>query len=216
MTGPQLFTIHPHGSTDKLPYVTMGSGSLAAMAVFEAGWRPGLEVRLISPTNVTHVNQLHNPCSARKHWHSSRAQFPQVSSTILAQVQMSTRALSRHLRPRCCAILLSRMSVWRRNDATTSGVGRRRSRTRRYGSGLWKRRRFGQLAERQWTQARSFYIVTVNVSVLKFVPIVVITSGPYFYSICVPSSRVIMSCKSARKRSRDLRDATAPKRAAYL
>jgi 20S proteasome subunit beta 2 len=37
--GPQLFTIYPHGSTDKLPYVTMGSGSLAAMAVFEAKWR---------------------------------------------------------------------------------------------------------------------------------------------------------------------------------
>ncbi|EJF56943.1 proteasome subunit [Dichomitus squalens] len=43
VTGPQLFTIHPHGSTDKLPYVTMGSGSLAAMAVFEAKWRPNLE-----------------------------------------------------------------------------------------------------------------------------------------------------------------------------
>ncbi|KAI0363274.1 proteasome subunit [Pilatotrama ljubarskyi] len=42
-TGPQLFTIHPHGSTDKLPYVTMGSGSLAAMAVFEAKWQPNME-----------------------------------------------------------------------------------------------------------------------------------------------------------------------------
>ena len=42
-TGPQLFTIHPHGSTDKLPYVTMGSGSLAAMAVFESTWREGME-----------------------------------------------------------------------------------------------------------------------------------------------------------------------------
>ncbi|KAF8493789.1 nucleophile aminohydrolase [Russula emetica] len=42
-TGAHLFTIHPHGSTDKLPYVTMGSGSLAAMAVFESGWRPNLE-----------------------------------------------------------------------------------------------------------------------------------------------------------------------------
>jgi len=42
-TGPQLFTIHPHGSTDKLPYVTMGSGSLAAMAVFESGWKPNME-----------------------------------------------------------------------------------------------------------------------------------------------------------------------------
>ncbi|KDR72478.1 hypothetical protein GALMADRAFT_252564 [Galerina marginata CBS 339.88] len=42
-TGPHLFTIHPHGSTDKLPYVTMGSGSLAAMAVFETGWKPNME-----------------------------------------------------------------------------------------------------------------------------------------------------------------------------
>ncbi|KXN81702.1 Proteasome subunit beta type-7 [Leucoagaricus sp. SymC.cos] len=42
-TGPYLFTIHPHGSTDKLPYVTMGSGSLAAMAVFESGWRANME-----------------------------------------------------------------------------------------------------------------------------------------------------------------------------
>ncbi|KZT01667.1 proteasome subunit [Laetiporus sulphureus 93-53] len=42
VSGPHLFTIHPHGSTDKLPYVTMGSGSLAAMAVFESGWRPNM------------------------------------------------------------------------------------------------------------------------------------------------------------------------------
>lgn len=31
--------IYPHGSTDKNPYVTMGSGSLAAMSVFETGYR---------------------------------------------------------------------------------------------------------------------------------------------------------------------------------
>ncbi|CUS13717.1 unnamed protein product [Tuber aestivum] len=37
-TGTHLFTVHAHGSTDKLPYVTMGSGSLAAMAVFETKW----------------------------------------------------------------------------------------------------------------------------------------------------------------------------------
>jgi len=42
-TGPQLFTVHPHGSTDKLPYVTMGSGSLAAMAVFESRWRKDMD-----------------------------------------------------------------------------------------------------------------------------------------------------------------------------
>lgn len=39
-TGVSLFTVHAHGSTDKLPYVTMGSGSLAAMAIFETKWKP--------------------------------------------------------------------------------------------------------------------------------------------------------------------------------
>ncbi|KAJ1976789.1 proteasome core particle subunit beta 2 [Dimargaris verticillata] len=43
VTGPHLYTIYPHGSTDKLPYVTMGSGSLAAMSVFEAGWSRDME-----------------------------------------------------------------------------------------------------------------------------------------------------------------------------
>ncbi|XP_077478047.1 proteasome subunit beta type-7 [Stigmatopora argus] len=41
--GPHLYSIYPHGSTDKLPYVTMGSGSLAAMAVFEDRYKPGME-----------------------------------------------------------------------------------------------------------------------------------------------------------------------------
>ncbi len=41
-TGTHLFTVHAHGSTDKLPYVTMGSGSLAAMSVFETQWRQNL------------------------------------------------------------------------------------------------------------------------------------------------------------------------------
>lgn len=41
-TGVGLFTVHAHGSTDKLPYVTMGSGSLAAMSVFETKWKQKL------------------------------------------------------------------------------------------------------------------------------------------------------------------------------
>lgn len=41
-TGTHLFTVHAHGSTDKLPYVTMGSGSLAAMSVFESKWKAAL------------------------------------------------------------------------------------------------------------------------------------------------------------------------------
>jgi 20S proteasome subunit beta 2 len=42
VTGPHLFTIYPHGSTDKLPFVTMGSGSLAAMSVFESRYKDDL------------------------------------------------------------------------------------------------------------------------------------------------------------------------------
>lgn len=41
-TGPHVYQIYPHGSTGKLPYTTMGSGSLAAMSVFETGWTEGM------------------------------------------------------------------------------------------------------------------------------------------------------------------------------
>eukprot|EP01095_Lingulamoeba_sp_RSL-Kostka_P003971 TRINITY_DN15082_c0_g1_i1.p1 TRINITY_DN15082_c0_g1~~TRINITY_DN15082_c0_g1_i1.p1 ORF type:complete len:273 (-),score=100.36 TRINITY_DN15082_c0_g1_i1:144-962(-) len=41
-TGPHLHTVYPHGSITTLPYVTMGSGSLAAMSIFEAGYRSDL------------------------------------------------------------------------------------------------------------------------------------------------------------------------------
>uniref|UniRef100_A0A5B7A231 Proteasome subunit beta n=1 Tax=Davidia involucrata TaxID=16924 RepID=A0A5B7A231_DAVIN len=41
-TGPHLHTIYPHGSTDTLPFATMGSGSLAAMSVFESKYHEGL------------------------------------------------------------------------------------------------------------------------------------------------------------------------------
>jgi len=41
-TGKHLFTCYAHGSTDKLPYVTMGSGSLAALAVMESSWKENM------------------------------------------------------------------------------------------------------------------------------------------------------------------------------
>jgi 20S proteasome subunit beta 2 len=44
INGPQLCQIYPHGSTDSLPFTTMGSGSLAAMAVFEAEYRDGMSI----------------------------------------------------------------------------------------------------------------------------------------------------------------------------
>ena len=42
--GPFLGTIAPHGSTDRLPYVAMGSGSMAAMAVLESGFKDRMTV----------------------------------------------------------------------------------------------------------------------------------------------------------------------------
>jgi len=40
--GSHIYMIHPHGSSNKLPYATMGSGSLAAMAILEQGYRDNL------------------------------------------------------------------------------------------------------------------------------------------------------------------------------
>lgn len=40
--GPKLFSIAPHGSTDSTPFAALGSGSLAAMAVFESGFKEKL------------------------------------------------------------------------------------------------------------------------------------------------------------------------------
>ena len=41
-TGSHLYTVYPHGSTDSLPFATMGSGSLAAMGVFESRYKDDL------------------------------------------------------------------------------------------------------------------------------------------------------------------------------
>lgn len=43
VNGAHLYSIHPHGSTQRLPYTTMGSGSLAAMSVFETRYAEDLE-----------------------------------------------------------------------------------------------------------------------------------------------------------------------------
>lgn len=39
VSGPCIYEIHPHGSTSKLNFATMGSGSLAAMSVLESSWK---------------------------------------------------------------------------------------------------------------------------------------------------------------------------------
>ncbi len=56
ITGPSLYTIYPHGSTDKLPYVTMGSGSLAAMAIFESEYKQNMEVS--NTVLISHIVSL--------------------------------------------------------------------------------------------------------------------------------------------------------------
>jgi 20S proteasome subunit beta 2 len=51
INGPAVYQIAPHGSTAKLSYTTMGSGSLAAMSIFESSWREDMDeaeaVRLV-------------------------------------------------------------------------------------------------------------------------------------------------------------------------
>lgn len=62
-TGSYLYTVYPHGSTDQLPYATMGSGSLNAMAVFENGYKVRFESaqeRTLPPSSL-----LASPCSVR-------------------------------------------------------------------------------------------------------------------------------------------------------
>merc|ERR1712110_524850 len=43
--GPGLFTCYSHGSTDNLPYVTMGSGSLAAISILETGFKIKMDLK---------------------------------------------------------------------------------------------------------------------------------------------------------------------------
>ncbi|EKX74049.1 proteasome subunit beta 7, putative [Theileria equi strain WA] len=43
-SGPHLFSVSPHGSSDSLPFCTMGSGSLNAMSVLEEGYFDGMSI----------------------------------------------------------------------------------------------------------------------------------------------------------------------------
>jgi len=43
-TGPSLYSIAPHGSTDRLAFTAMGSGSLHAMSILERGYTEDISV----------------------------------------------------------------------------------------------------------------------------------------------------------------------------
>ncbi|XP_072286221.1 proteasome subunit beta type-7-like [Pyxicephalus adspersus] len=40
--GPHLYSVHPHGSTDKTPFTALGSGQAAAIAVLEDLFKPNM------------------------------------------------------------------------------------------------------------------------------------------------------------------------------
>ncbi|CAL8396169.1 unnamed protein product [Gadus morhua 'NCC'] len=43
-SGAHLYTVGPYGSVDKLPFVSMGSGSMAALGILEDRYKPNMEV----------------------------------------------------------------------------------------------------------------------------------------------------------------------------
>ena len=86
-TGAQLFTVAAHGSTDKLPYVTLGSGSLAAMAVFESSFKQNMKVSYRIGFGETKLTL--GSYSGKKPSTWLLGLFALVSSTISDQVAMS-------------------------------------------------------------------------------------------------------------------------------
>ena len=52
--GPHIYCVYPHGSADNIPYATMGSGSLAAMAVFEERYKDDMTVTHVALTQRPH------------------------------------------------------------------------------------------------------------------------------------------------------------------
>jgi len=43
--GSSLFCVHPHGSSEKIPFISMGSGSLAAMAILDNNYKNNLGLK---------------------------------------------------------------------------------------------------------------------------------------------------------------------------
>merc|ERR550537_2113074 len=110
VTGPHLYQIYPHGSTDVLPFVTMGSGSLAAMAMLETGYREDLSIEegkslvakairagifndlgsggnvdvcVITKDGATHFRGFESPCPRK--YKAKYAPFPKGTTPILKE-----------------------------------------------------------------------------------------------------------------------------------
>jgi len=111
-TGAHIYTVWPHGSTDRLPYATMGSGSLCAMAVFEKGYKDNMDekeavdlmdqaiqagiwndlgsggnvdIMVISKTNGPQMKRTYRKCAKRPYARKAGYNFPK-GTTELAKV----------------------------------------------------------------------------------------------------------------------------------
>merc|ERR1719482_1740325 len=110
VTGPHLYQIYPHGSTDTLPFVTMGSGSLAAMSMLETGYRSDLtieegkslvakairagifndlgsggnvDVCVITKDGATHFRGFESPCPRK--YKAKYAPFPKGTTPVIKE-----------------------------------------------------------------------------------------------------------------------------------
>ncbi|XP_035744483.1 proteasome subunit beta type-7 isoform X1 [Egretta garzetta] len=88
VTGPHLYSIYPHGSTDKLPYVTMGSGSLAAMAIFEDKYKQDME-SLFFPASTCVTLHLARVLFILKTWATNPWNQQRQRNSPLSKMQMS-------------------------------------------------------------------------------------------------------------------------------
>ncbi|XP_042556701.1 proteasome subunit beta type-10 isoform X2 [Dipodomys spectabilis] len=60
-TGPQLYSVHPHGSYSRLPFTALGSGQDAALAVLEDRFQPNMTACRIPLCSWNHCR--HDPGS---------------------------------------------------------------------------------------------------------------------------------------------------------
>ncbi|XP_048211249.1 proteasome subunit beta type-10 isoform X2 [Perognathus longimembris pacificus] len=54
LTGPQLYSVHPHGSYSRIPFTALGSGQDAALAVLEDRFQPNMTASWIPLSSWNH------------------------------------------------------------------------------------------------------------------------------------------------------------------
>uniref|UniRef100_A0A8D1BSD6 Proteasome endopeptidase complex n=1 Tax=Sus scrofa TaxID=9823 RepID=A0A8D1BSD6_PIG len=70
-TGPQLYSVHPHGSYSRLPFTALGSGQDAALAVLEDRFQPNMTVSdICAPLGIALVG------SALGSWGNTEVPWP--------------------------------------------------------------------------------------------------------------------------------------------